>query len=314
MLPDFSDVLAAAERIAPMVKTTPVLTSSYFDERSGAQLFFKAENFQRMGAFKFRGACNAVFSEDVDALKGGVVTHSSGNHGQALALAAKMRGIPAHIVMPENASAVKVAAVRGYGATVHFCAPTQAAREQTTERILSETGASLIHPYDDDRIIAGQGTAALELLRSHPELDVVMAPVGGGGLISGTALAAHGLRSDIRVIGAEPAGADDAWRSLKAGEIIPVPHPDTVADGLRATIGKRNFSLIRDHLEQILTVVDRDIIEAMRLVWERMKIVIEPSSAVPVAAVLKYPEVFARQRVGIILSGGNVDLAKLPWQ
>lgn len=313
-LPDYADVLAAAERIRPYVKRTPVLTSSFFDERSGASLFFKCENFQKMGAFKFRGACNAVFGTELEALRGGVVTHSSGNHGQALALAARMRGVPAHVVMPDNAARVKLEAVRGYGATVHFCASTQAAREATTARIMAETGAVLVHPYDDVRIMAGQGTAALELIDEVADLDIVLAPVGGGGLLSGTALAAQGRNPRLRVIGAEPRGADDAWRSLAAGVITPVAAPDTVADGLRATLGPRAFAVMREHVERIVTVDDEAIIAAMRLTWERMKILIEPSSAVPLAAVLAEPALFAGRRVGIIVSGGNVDLARLPWQ
>ena len=262
MRPEYADVLRAADTIRPYVKTTPVLTSRYFDERCGAELFFKCENFQKMGAFKFRGACNALFGSDPETLRGGVVTHSSGNHGQALALAARMRGVPAHVVMPDNASAVKVEAVRGYGAQVHFCAPTQAAREAAAERIMADTGAVLVHPYNDARIIAGQGTAALELMTEVPELDVLLAPVGGGGLMSGTALAGHGGQRRLRVIGAEPAGADDAFRSLAAGRIVPVDQPETVADGLRATLGPLPFAILREHLERIITVDDAAIIDA----------------------------------------------------
>ncbi|MBI2380187.1 MAG: pyridoxal-phosphate dependent enzyme [Gammaproteobacteria bacterium] len=312
-LPNFTDVQAAAERIRPLVKRTPVMTCNHLNELSGAELLFKCENFQTMGAFKFRGACNALFGGKAEDLSGGVVTQSSGNHGAALALAARRRGIPAHVVMPENSVPVKVEAVRGYGATVHFCAANQTARDAMTAQIQAQTGAVLVHPYNDSAIIAGQGTAALELLDEVGRLDVLMAPVGGGGLMSGTALAGRGVDQGMRIVGAEPAGADDAWRSLRAGVITPVEKPDTIADGLRATLGPRPFVLLTELGVEILTVDEAAIVAAMRLIWERMKLVIEPSSAVPLAAVLSYPEQFAGRRVGIILTGGNVDLGALPW-
>ncbi len=307
------DIRQAATRIAGRVHRTPVLTCSAVDRLAGASLFFKCENFQKVGAFKMRGATNAVLSLHDDEADRGVATHSSGNHAQALALAARLRGIPAYIVMPTNAPAVKRAAVEGYGAEIITCEPTLQAREDTLAAVVERTGATFVHPYDNESIIAGQGTAAVELMEEVPVLDVVMAPVGGGGLLSGTALAVKALAPDIRVIGAEPAGADDAARSLAAGRIIPSVDPDTVADGLLTSLGERNFPIIKEHVSAIWTVGDPDIIAAMRLIWERMKIVIEPSAAVCPAAVLARPEEVAELRIGIILSGGNVDLDRLPW-
>ena len=307
------DIKQAADRIAGKVHRTPVLTCSAIDELAGAFLFFKCENFQKVGAFKMRGATNAVLSLGDEEAARGVATHSSGNHAQALALAARLRGIPAFIVMPANAPGVKRAAVEGYGAEIITCEPTLQAREETLAAVVERTGAAFIHPYDDDRIIAGQGTAALELLEEAPDLDVVMTPVGGGGLLSGTALTVAALAPGARVIAAEPIGADDAARSLAAGHIIPSVNPDTVADGLLTSLGKRNFPIIQNHVADIWTVSDPDIIAAMRLVFERMKIVIEPSSAVCPAAVLGHREDVAGLRIGIILSGGNVDLDRLPW-
>jgi len=307
------DIKHAAGRIAGLVHRTPVLTCAALDERAGATLFFKCENFQKVGAFKMRGATNAVFSlSDEEAVRG-VATHSSGNHAQALALAARLRGIPSFIVMPSNAPTVKRVAVEGYGAEIITCQPTLQAREETLAQVTERTGAVFIHPYDDDRIIAGQGTAALELLDEVPSLDVVMAPVGGGGLLSGTALAVKALVPEARVIAAEPAGADDAARSFAGGHIIASVDPDTVADGLLTSLGERNFPIIKKHVSAIWTVGDPEIIAAMRLVWERMKIVIEPSSAVCLAAILERPAQVAGLRIGIILSGGNVDLERLPW-
>jgi threonine dehydratase len=293
------DLREAENRIRPYAHRTPVLTSSYLDERSGAELLFKCENFQRIGAFKFRGAS--------------VVAHSSGNHAQALALAARLRGTRATIVMPTTASAVKVAAVRGYGAEVVSCQPTVEDREQETERVLRETGGTLIHPYNDRRIIAGQATAAMELLEQVEGLDLVLAPVGGGGLLSGTTLAAHHFSPSTRVIGVEPAAADDAYRSLEVGEIQPSIDPKTIADGLLTSLGDLTFAVISELTDRIVTVSEEAIVEAMRTVWERMKIIIEPSAAVPVAAILAGQLDPAGQRVGIILSGGNVDLDRLPW-
>ena len=311
---DFSDIAAAAARIASLVHRTPVLTCSAIDHRAGARLFFKCENFQKVGAFKMRGASNAVFSLAEEEAARGVATHSSGNHAQALALAARLRGIPAYVVMPRGAPAVKRAAVAGYGAQIIECEPTLAAREATLAQVVQRTGAVFIHSYDNERIIAGQGTAALELLEEVIDLDVVMAPVGGGGLLAGTALATRALAPRARIIAAEPLGADDAARSLAAGCIIPSVDPDTVADGLLTSLGKLNFPIIQEHVAAVWTVTDQQILAALRLTWERMKILIEPSSAVCLAAALDHPEELAGRRVGIILSGGNVDLDRLPWQ
>ena len=311
--PTFSDIRAAAERIAPYAHRTPVMTSAFFDRALAARVFFKCENFQKVGAFKFRGACNAVFSLPADALARGVATHSSGNHAQALALAARLRGAKAFIVMPRNAPEVKRRAVADYGAEIIPCEPTVADREATAARVAAETGAALIHPYNDARIIAGQGTAALELLADAPDLDYLLAPVGGGGLLSGTAIAAAGLSPTTRVVAAEPSGADDAYRSLQAGRIIPSVNPQTIADGLRTSLGELTFAVIQKHVPEIVTVSEEGIVTAMRHVWERMKIVIEPSAAVPVAALLENRLEVAGKRVGVILSGGNVDLANLPF-
>jgi len=307
------DIRAAAGRIAGRVHRTPVLTSRAVDDMAGARLFFKCENLQRVGAFKMRGATNAVLTLSDDEAARGVATHSSGNHAQALALAAKQRGIPAHIVMPTSAPAVKRRAVEGYGAVIHDCEPTLAARETTLEKVVAETGAAFVHPYDDDRVIAGQGTAALELLEVIPDLDLVLTPVGGGGLLSGTALVVAAVRPSARVIAAEPAGADDAARSLAAGRIIPSENPDTVCDGLLTSLGLRNFPVIRKHVADIWTVDDPAVIAAMRVIWERMKIIVEPSAAITLAAVLQHPDEVRGLKAGLILSGGNVDLDHLPW-
>jgi len=308
------DIREAAERIAPYAHRTPVMTSLTLDALSGRRLFVKCEQFQKVGAFKFRGACNAVLKLPPAVAKQGVVTHSSGNHAQALALAARLRGIPAHIVMPTNAPDVKRRAVEGYGAHVHPCEPNQAAREEGAARVVAETGGTLIPPYDHPDVIAGQGTLALELMQQAPDLDVIVAPVGGGGMISGIALAAHGVRPELRVIGAEPSGADDAARSKRAGRRLPQDDPHTVADGLRTGLGELTWPVVRDHVEQILTVDDEQILAAMRFVWERMKLVIEPSAAVGVAVVLgeAFRALPDAQHVGVVLSGGNVDLDTLP--
>lgn len=313
-LPTLASIQQAAARIARYAHRTPVLTSKYFNVRTGAQVYLKCENFQRVGAFKFRGATNAVFSLSDEEAARGVVTHSSGNHAQALAAAAGLRGIKATIVMPRNAPAVKRAAVADYGAEIVLCEPTLAAREAAADDVIRRTGAVLIHPYNDPRIIAGQGTAALELLADVPLLDVVLAPVGGGGLLSGTAIAVGELSPSTRVIGAEPQGADDAYRSLAAGKLIPSEDPDTIADGLLTSLGDLTFAVISQRVDAILTVGDEAIGSAMRLIWERMKIVIEPSAAVPVAALLENADRFAGRRIGVILSGGNVDLERLPWR
>lgn len=307
------ELRAAHDRIRPHVHRTPVLTSTYFDRRFETEVHFKCENFQKVGAFKIRGATNAVLSLSEEELARGLVADSSGNHGQALALAARTRGARARVVMPTNATAAKVAAVRGYGAEVIPCAPTGEARRAETERLLRETGSTLVSPFNDPRIIAGQATAAMELLEEVPELDLLLAPVGGGGLLSGTALAAHHFAPDTRVVGVEPAAADDAYRSLAAGRILPSVEPRTIADGLLTSLGEITFGVIRQLVERIVTVREESIVAAMRLVWERMKIVIEPSAAVPVAAILEEKLEIHGRRLGIILSGGNVDLDHLPW-
>jgi threonine dehydratase len=310
---EFEHIRAAAARIAPYVRHTPVLRCPELEVELGGEVHFKCENFQEMGAFKLRGASNAVLSLDEAALKKGVATHSSGNHGTALALAAKRRGVHACVVMPDNASAYKKRAVAEYGAEIIYCESTQAGREAALAAYVAKTGASVVHPYNDAAVMAGQGTAALELHEQVPGLDLVLAPLGGGGLLSGTAVATHALRPQAKVIGAEPLGADDAWRSLKAGRIEPVAHPDTVADGLRATIGPLTFAVLREEADDVVRVEEQDILDAMRYVWERMKIVIEPSAAVPVAALRRGLVPVRGRRAGIILSGGNVDLDKLAW-
>jgi threonine dehydratase len=309
----FADIELAARRIADFAHRTPVLSSSSIDDIAGCKIAFKCENFQRVGAFKFRGACNAVWSLSDDVAKRGVVTHSSGNHGAALALAARTRGIPAHVVIPEGAVAIKVSNIKAFGATVHVCAPTLAARDEMADRIARETGATLVHPFTDPRVIAGQGTAARELLDDVKNLDVIIAPVGGGGLIGGTAIAARAMRPDIQLFAGEPEGAADAYQSLRRGVRDVNIEPNTISDGLRATIGEINFDLLRENNVEVLPVSDAETIGAMRLMWERLKIVVEPSSAVPLAAILRHRDRFAGKRVGLIVTGGNVDLDHLPW-
>jgi len=311
--PTIDDVRAAAQRIAPHVHRTPVATCATIDDIARCSLHFKCEQLQKVGAFKARGATNAVFSLDDDAAASGVCTHSSGNHAAALARAARLRRIPAHIVMPSTAPPVKRAAVAGYGAQITECEPTLEARETTLSEVQARTGATFVHPYDDPRVIAGQGTAALELLEGVPGLDVVMAPVGGGGLASGTVIAAAGVRPAVEVWGAEPAGADDAFRSLRDGRRHPSVDPNTIADGLLTALSDRTFRILSGGLAGILTADDDEIIRAMRLLWERAKLLVEPSAAVPLAAVLANRDLFDGRRVGIILSGGNVDLDRLPW-
>jgi threonine dehydratase len=311
--PTFADIQEAARRIGPYIHRTPVLTCASLDRLTGAELHFKCENFQKVGAFKFRGACNAVFSLSGEEARHGVLTHSSGNHAAALALAARMRGIAATVVMPTDTLAVKQEAVAGYGARIVLCEPTLKAREIATAMILEETGATLIHSYDNQDIITGQGTAAMELLEEVPGLDLVMTPIGGGGLLSGTAIAAAGCSPGTRIVAAEPAGADDAYRSFKAGRLIPQTDPRTIADGLRTSLAPRTFAVIQELVTDIVTVSEDAIISAMRRVWERMKIVIEPSAAVPVAALIESKLDVKGKRVGIILSGGNADLDNLPW-
>jgi len=312
-LPAFQNVLSAAARIAPHARVTPVLQSHALDALAGAQLYFKAEHLQRVGAFKFRGACNAVWSLSEETARAGVVTHSSGNHGAALALAAHTRGIACHVVVPEGAVATKLASIQRYGATLHACAATITAREDTCAQVQRDTGAELVHPYADARVIAGQGTAALELLNAVAGLDALVVPVGGGGLAAGTAIAAAALSPACDIVLAEPEGAADTARSLAAGERRLDFVPDTVCDGLRGTLGAPNFELLRDHRAQVITVSDADTLQAMRLLWQITKQLVEPSSAIALAAVLQQRERFAGRRVGIILSGGNVDLDALPW-
>ncbi len=306
-------IRAARERIRDKINRTPVLTSEVLDGLAGAQLFFKAENLQQIGAFKARGATNAVFMlSDAEAARG-VVTHSSGNHAAALARAARLRGIPAYIVMPTNVPKAKQVSVQRLGAKITFCEPTVPAREAATAKLLAETGAELVHPYNDLRVMAGQGTATLELLEDAPDLDVVMCPIGGGGLVSGTAVAAKGVKPGIRVIAVEPAGADDAYRSFKAGKIVSDGTPHTIADGLRGRLGDKTFREIREHVDDIVTVSEGAIVQAMRTLWEALKIVVEPSGAVPYAAVIEHKLDVTGKRVGIILTGGNLDLDSLPW-
>jgi len=313
-LPDIAAIRAAHARIREHVHRTPVLACSAVDGETGAQLFFKCENFQKVGAFKARGASNAVFSLSGDEARRGVITHSSGNHGAALAYAAARRGVPAWIVMPDNASPAKLDNVRRQGGTVHLCRATVAAREAMCADVQAATGATLVHPFDDARVIAGQATAALELLDEVPDLDAIVAPVGGGGLLSGTAIAAKALRSAIVVHGGEPANADDAVRSLRSGRVEPLAATTTIADGLRTTLSPRTLAALRAHVASIGVASEAGIVRAMRMTWERMKIIIEPSAAVPLACLLEGTLDLRGRRVGIIVSGGNVDLDHLPWQ
>ena len=310
---DLEAIHAAHERIRPYIHRTPVLTSSRLDAASGASLFFKCENFQKIGAFKARGATNAVFSLDDAIAKHGVATHSSGNHGAAVARAAKLRGIPAHIVMPLNSAKVKVRTVESYDAHIVFCEPTEESRESTCAEVIKKSGATLIHSFENEHVIAGQGTAAVELLEDFPNLDLVMCPVGGGGLLSGTALAAKTIRPEIKVIAVEPANADDAAQSFRVGRRIVTEKKFTIADGLRTNIGEPNFAIIQRCVDDVVTVSEEAIIVAMRTIWEKMKIIIEPSAAVPYAAIMENNIDMRAKRAGIILTGGNVDLDGLPW-
>jgi len=314
MSPSLNDIREAATRIKPYAHRTPVLTNESLNQKVDTQVFLKCENFQKVGAFKFRGACNAVYSLTEEEAAHGVCTHSSGNHAQALALAARMRGIPAYIVMPNNAPSVKKNAVAGYGGLITFCEPTLEARESTLDRIRLETGAVVVHPYNDERVIAGQGTATLELLEDVPDLDVIIAPVGGGGLLSGTAIAATEIKKGISVIAGEPEMADDAFLSMKAGKIIPSKDPGTIADGLLTSLGTLTFPIVQQRVEQIVTVSEAGIIESMKFIWERAKIIIEPSSAVAIGVMWEKKIDLHGLKIGVIISGGNVDLEKLPWQ
>lgn len=312
-LPTLDEIHDAAARIAPHAVVTPVWRNASLDALTGAALYFKCENLQRGGAFKFRGACNAVWSLTDDEAACGVVTHSSGNHGNALAMAAATRGIAAHVVVPEGAVRAKVEAIEQAGATLHRCAPTIAAREATAAEVQQATGAVMVHPYANTRVMAGQGTAVLELLRQSDELDTIITPVGGGGLLSGCAIAAHGVRPAIKMHGAEPAGAADAAESLARGSRIEHFTPNTICDGLRALIGESNLTALREHHVEVITVSDEETIAAMKLLWQNLKLMVEVSSATAFAAVLKQRERFAGHRVGVVLTGGNVDLDALPW-
>jgi threonine dehydratase len=321
--PDWAAIVRAHARIAPRIHRTPVLTSASIDAMTGARVYFKCDNFQKTGSFKIRGATNAIFSLSNEEAAHGIVTLSSGNHGAAVARAAAWRGVPAYIVMPKNAPAVKARAIEAYGGRITFCEPKMSSRAEVATRVQAETGAYLIHPYDDDRIIAGQATAAKELLEEVGDLDAVFAPVSGGGLLSGTCLGARGIRGDVRIFGCEPERADDAYRSLTTGTLQSLESSDTIADGLRASLAPRTFAILRKNVETILLVSEEEIISTARLIWERMKIIIEPSSAVAVAPLLK-PSVVSSlnfsnrpdggaPKLGVILSGGNVDLSSLPW-
>jgi len=311
--PTIREIKEASERIRPFIHYTPVLTCSTLNKMCESEIFFKCENFQKVGAFKIRGATNAVFSLGNQEASRGVATHSSGNHAAALALAARWRGMKAYVVMPENAPLVKRDAVANYGAEIIFCKPTLEAREEGVAKVVDHTGATFIHPYNDYRVISGQGTAALELCEEIPDIDVVMTPVGGGGLLSGTAIAVSAISPNTHVIGAEPKMADDAYRSFHEDRLIPVKNPDTIADGLRTSLGDLTFPIIRRYVENIVTVSEEGIVNAMRHIWERMKIIVEPSAAVPLGALLTKSAGLSGKRIGIILSGGNVDLADLPW-
>ena len=310
---DVDRIRAAHERIRAYIHRTPVITSERMNETNGASLFFKCENFQKIGAFKARGATNAVFTLDEATAKRGVATHSSGNHGAAVARAAKLRGIPAHIVMPSNSAKVKIRAVEGYGAHIVFCEPTEEARETKCAEVIEKTGATLLHSFENENVIAGQGTAAVELLEDIPGLELIMCPVGGGGLLSGTAIAAKSMRPQIKVIAAEPANADDTAQSFRAGRRLVTEKKFTIADGLRTNIGQPNFEIVQRCVDDIVTVSEEAIVSAMRTIWETMKIVIEPSAAVPYAAIMENKIDLREKRVGVILTGGNVDLDALPW-
>jgi len=313
-IPTFADMLVAHERIKPYIHRTPVLTSRFINELVGAELFFKCENLQKAGAFKARGASNAVFGlSDEEAAKG-VATHSSGNHGTCLSYAAGRRGIPCTVVMPRTAPQAKKDAVKGYGGRVVECEPSTTSREAVFAEVVAETGAEFVHPYNDPRVIAGQGTCSKELIEQVPGLDAVIAPIGGGGMVSGTCLTLSNLAPQVQIYAAEPDQADDAARSFRAGHIIADDAPETVADGLKVPLKELTWHFVQNHVTDILTTSEDEIVDAMKLIWKRMKIVMEPSSAVPLAAILRNKEVFAGRRVGVIITGGNVDLDKLPWQ
>jgi len=313
LLPIFSDIQAAHERIKPFIHRTPVMSSQQLNRIFGCEMFFKCENFQKVGAFKFRGATNAVLSLPESDRKRGVVTHSSGNHAAALSLAAGMNGVKAYIVMPETAPAVKKNAVAGYAADITFCKPTLQSREETTRDIVEKTGAVLVHPYDNFNVICGQGTAAIELLEERSDLEIIIAPIGGGGLMSGTSTAAKAINNRLKVFGAEPLNANDAYVSFTTGKLTPSVNPLTVADGLLTSLSELTFAIIRKNVDRIFTTREETIIECMRLIWERMKIIVEPSSATTLAVIMENPGEFKGKKVGIIISGGNVDFRKLPF-
>lgn len=311
--PTFDDVIAAHDRIRPYIHRTPVLTSSYLNDLTGADLHFKCENFQKAGAFKVRGACNAVFGLSEDKLERGVATHSSGNHALSLSYAAGRRGIPCTVVMPRTAPEAKKAAVRGYGGRIVECEPSTSSREAVFEQVVAETGAEFVHPYNDLRVITGQATCSRELMEQVDGIEGVVAPIGGGGMISGTCLTVSSTAPGLKIYAAEPLNADDAARSFRAGHIIADDAPVTVADGLKVPLKENTWHYVSNHVTDILTATEDEIIAAMKLTWERMKIVIEPSCAVPLAVILKNPDVFAGKRIGVIITGGNVDMDKLPW-
>jgi threonine dehydratase len=313
LIPTFDDIVKAHSQIKNTINHTPVLTSTNINELLNTNIFFKCENFQKVGAFKFRGATNAVLNMNNKELKNGVATHSSGNHAAALALAAKIRNTKAYIVMPNNAPEVKKSAVKSYGAEIIFCEPTLEARESTLNEVVKKTGATFIHPYDNYNVICGQGTAAKELLEEIPDLDTIIAPVGGGGLLSGTSISGKSINPNIKIIAAEPKGADDAFRSFRRKELVPSINPITIADGLLTSLSDMTFEIILKNVDDIITVKEESIIQAMHLVWERMKIIIEPSSAVPLASILENKQLFEYKKIGIIISGGNVDLKILPF-
>ncbi|WP_317055335.1 beta-hydroxyaspartate dehydratase BhcB [Roseovarius rhodophyticola] len=312
-VPTFEDMLAAHERIAPYIHRTPVLTSSYLNELTGAQLFFKCENFQKAGAFKVRGAGNAVFGLSEDDAAKGVCTHSSGNHALSLSYAAGRRGIPCNVVMPRTAPQAKKDAVRGYGGTITECEPSTTSREKVFAEVQAKTGGNFVHPYNDPRVIAGQGTCSRELMEQTDGLDIVVAPIGGGGMISGTCLTLSNIAPETQIIAAEPEQADDAYRSFKAGHIIADDAPDTIADGLKVPLKELTWHFVSNHVTDILTASEDEIVDAMKLTWKRMKIVMEASCAVPLATIIKNKERFAGKRVGVVITGGNVDLDLLPW-
>jgi len=310
-IPERDDIIEVHKRISRYIHHTPILTSKAIDQIAGCEIKFKCENFQKIGAFKARGAVNATLSLTHKQRRNGIATHSSGNHAQAIAYAASICNINAYIVMPENAPQIKINAVRGYGARIFFCEPTLKARESTIEKVIEETSAYFVHPYNDYNVIAGQATASLEIYNQFPDLDYVITPVGGGGLLSGTVLSTQYFSPDTEVLAGEPTGADDAFQTLKKGVIVPSVNPDTIADGLLTSLGDKTYDIIKKKVTHIILVSDNEIIEAMRLIWERMKIIVEPSGAVPFAAILKEREMYSGKKIGIILSGGNIDLTKI---